>query len=185
MFKPVLEKAEETEIKLPTSTVYFRSSQILVLCSYPAVVLSLILVLIPVFPHLNPFCFSNIRKSYKLVAQSHPTLCKPMDCSPWLLCPWDSLGKNTGVGCHFLLQILGKKSFKEHSSPGSSLLLFTQKNKIRTPFYFIAISACCLCQQHGVIGIMLLIRIIVQNHDHRKFQLSRILIFPTITTYHN
>ena len=22
-----------------------------------------------------------------------------------LLCPWDSLGKNTGVGCHFLLQI--------------------------------------------------------------------------------
>ena len=29
--------------------------------------------------------------------------------TPWtvayrLLCPWDSLGKNTGVGCHFLLQ---------------------------------------------------------------------------------
>ena len=27
---------------------------------------------------------------------------------PWparLLCPWDSPGKNTGVGCHFLLQI--------------------------------------------------------------------------------
>ena len=22
----------------------------------------------------------------------------------WLLCPWDSPGKNTGVGCHFLLQ---------------------------------------------------------------------------------
>ena len=21
-----------------------------------------------------------------------------------LLCPWDSIGKNTGVGCHFLLQ---------------------------------------------------------------------------------
>ena len=29
----------------------------------------------------------------------------PMDCSPTrLLCPWDSLGKNTGVGCHFVLQ---------------------------------------------------------------------------------
>ena len=27
-----------------------------------------------------------------------PTLCNPMDCSPW-----DSPGKNTGVGCHFLL----------------------------------------------------------------------------------
>ena len=38
--------------------------------------------------------------------QSYPTLCDPMD---WLwptrlLCPWDSPGKNTGVGCHALLQ---------------------------------------------------------------------------------
>ena len=32
-----------------------------------------------------------------------PTLCDPMDHSP-LLCPWDLWGKNTGVGCHFLLQ---------------------------------------------------------------------------------
>ena len=24
--------------------------------------------------------------------------------STWLLCPWNSLGKNTGVGCHSLLQ---------------------------------------------------------------------------------
>ena len=30
--------------------------------------------------------------------------CDPMDCSPPILCPWDSPGKNTGVGCHFLLQ---------------------------------------------------------------------------------
>ena len=30
-------------------------------------------------------------------AQSCPTLCSPMDCSPArLLCPWDSPGKNTG-----------------------------------------------------------------------------------------
>ena len=28
-----------------------------------------------------------------------------LDCKPSrLLCPWDFLGKNTGVGCHFLLQ---------------------------------------------------------------------------------
>ena len=27
-----------------------------------------------------------------------------MDCSPPGLCPWDFPGKNTGVGCHFLLQ---------------------------------------------------------------------------------
>ena len=49
------------------------------------------------------------------VAQSCPTLCDPMDCSPpWgglhpsmdprLPHPGDSPGKNTGVGCHFLLQ---------------------------------------------------------------------------------
>ena len=37
------------------------------------------------------------------VAQSCPTLCDPMDCTR-LLRPWDSQGKNTGVGCHFLLQ---------------------------------------------------------------------------------
>ena len=24
--------------------------------------------------------------------------------NPWLLCPWNSPGKNIGVGCHFLLQ---------------------------------------------------------------------------------
>ena len=27
-----------------------------------------------------------------------------------LLCPWDSPGKNTGVGCHFLLQCIKVKS---------------------------------------------------------------------------
>ena len=37
--------------------------------------------------------------------QSCPTLCDPMDCSPpMLFCPWDSPGKNIGVGCHVLLQ---------------------------------------------------------------------------------
>ena len=32
------------------------------------------------------------------------TLCDPMDCSLPVLCPWDSPGKNFGVGCHALLQ---------------------------------------------------------------------------------
>jgi len=27
-----------------------------------------------------------------------------------LLCPWDSPGKNTGVGCHFLLQLFSEKT---------------------------------------------------------------------------
>ena len=32
-----------------------------------------------------------------------------------LLCPWDSPGKNTGVGCHFLLQCMKVKSQSEVS----------------------------------------------------------------------
>ena len=37
--------------------------------------------------------------------QSCPSPCDPMDCSSTrLLCPWDFPGKNTGVGCHFLLR---------------------------------------------------------------------------------
>ena len=36
--------------------------------------------------------------------QSCPTLCDPMDCRPPGSCPWDSPGKNTGVGCLALLQ---------------------------------------------------------------------------------
>ena len=40
-----------------------------------------------------------------LVTQSLPTLCDPMDYKlARLLCPWNSPGKNTGVGSHSFLQ---------------------------------------------------------------------------------
>ena len=43
--------------------------------------------------------------------QSCPTLCDPIDGSPpGSPCPWDSPGKNTGAGCHFLLQCMKVKS---------------------------------------------------------------------------
>ena len=43
-----------------------------------------------------------------------PTLCDPMDKQPTRLPrPWDSPGKNTGVGCHFLLQCMKVKSESE------------------------------------------------------------------------
>ena len=42
------------------------------------------------------------RESESEVAQSCPTLCDLVDCS--LPGPWDSPGKNTGVGYHLLLQ---------------------------------------------------------------------------------
>ena len=40
-----------------------------------------------------------------LVAQLHPKLLWPHGLWPTgLLCPWDFPGKNSGVGCQFLLQ---------------------------------------------------------------------------------
>ena len=65
MFKLVLEKAEEPEIKLPTSCCFWYC------CSVSSVVSD------SVRPH-----------------RQQPTR-RP--------CPWDSPGKNTGEGCHFLL----------------------------------------------------------------------------------
>ena len=49
------------------------------------------------------------RAAQDLATTSYYTLCNPMGDSPLfmgyrLLCPWDFPGKNTGVGCHFLLQ---------------------------------------------------------------------------------
>ena len=46
--------------------------------------------------------------------QSCPTLCDPIDSSPpGYPHPWYSPGKNTGVGCHFLLQHMKVKSETE------------------------------------------------------------------------
>ena len=43
--------------------------------------------------------------------QSCPTLCDPIDVSPpGSPHPWGSPGKNTGAGCHFLLQCMKVKS---------------------------------------------------------------------------
>ena len=39
-----------------------------------------------------------------LVAKSCPTLGTPRTVAYQAVSPWDSPGKNTGVGCHFLLQ---------------------------------------------------------------------------------
>ena len=43
-----------------------------------------------------------------------PALCNPIDSSPpGSPAPWDSPGKNPGVGCHFLLQCMKVKSESE------------------------------------------------------------------------
>ena len=90
--------------------------------------------------------------------QSCPTLCDPKDGSPpaawWLPRPWDSPGKNTGVGCHFLLQCMKVKSESEvaqscltvHnpmdcSPPGSSVHGIFQARVLE--WGAIAFSECC------------------------------------------
>ena len=90
-----------------------------------------------------------------------------------LPCPWDSPGKNTGVGCHFLLQCMKVKSESEVaqscptssdpmecSLPGSSIhgifqarvlewgaiafsMFITIKFPLRTAFYYISQVLVC------------------------------------------
>ena len=51
------------------------------------------------------FCFWLLGWCWCLVAKSCLTLLQPHVLQPArLLCPWNFPGKNTGVGCHFLLQ---------------------------------------------------------------------------------
>ena len=80
------------------------------------------------------FGLSNVTVAAAKSCQLCPTLCDPIDGSPPGSRTWDSLGKNTGVGCHFLLQCIKVKSESEvtqlcptlcdpmdYSLPGSSI----------------------------------------------------------------
>ena len=73
-----------------------------------------------------------------------------------LLCPWDSPGKNTGVGCYFLLQCIKVKSQSEVaqscltpsdptdcSPPGSSIRGIFQARVLE--WGAIAFSNICVC----------------------------------------
>ena len=55
------------------------------------------------------------------------TLCDTMDCSLPVLCPWDSPGKNFGVGCHALLQGIFPT---QGSNPSLSCLLHWQASSL-------------------------------------------------------
>ena len=87
--------------------------------------------------------------------QSCPTLCDPIDGSPPSSPSLDSPGKNTGVGCHFLLQRMKVKSESEVaqscptlidptdcSLPGSSVHGIFQARVLE--WGAIAFSACVL-----------------------------------------
>ena len=59
-------------------------------------------------------CIMIVAAAAAKLLQLCPTLCDPIDGSPPRLPrPWDSPGKNTGVGCHFLLQCMKLKSERE------------------------------------------------------------------------
>ena len=61
-------------------------------------------------PYLSAAAAAAAAKSL----QSCQTLCDPRDGSPPGSChPWDSPGKNNGVGCHFLFQCMKVKSISE------------------------------------------------------------------------
>ena len=57
--------------------------------------------------------FSSAAAAAAKLLQSCPTLRLHRWQPTRLPCPWDSPGKNTGVGCHFLLQCMKVKSERE------------------------------------------------------------------------
>ena len=70
-----------------------------------------------------------LKRSESEVAQSFPTLCNPWTgACPRILHPWDFPGKNSGVGCHFLLQVIfptqgiepGSLALRADTSPAES-----------------------------------------------------------------
>ena len=84
-----------------------------------------------------------------MLLQSCPTLCNPIDGSPpGSPRPWDSPGRNTGVGCHFFLQCRKVKSESEVAQssltlsnpmglPCSSVHGIFQARVLRCWFWFI------------------------------------------------
>ena len=84
-----------------------------------------------------------------LVAKSRRTLFQPMYCSlPGSFCPWNSPGKNTGVGCHFLHQGIflnqGLSLRLQHWQVGSLPL-----SHPRSPLCILAIIIIYSQSQHG------------------------------------
>ena len=61
----------------------------------------------------DQICFGCAAAAAAKSLQSCPTVWPHRRQPTWLPRPWDSPGKNTGVGCHFLLQCMKVKSERE------------------------------------------------------------------------
>ena len=90
------------------STVYLLpvTSSVLLLCSFSS---SVLCSDFPAGPRVSLFTPATTAKSL----QSCPTVQPRRQQPTRLRRPWDSPGKNTGVGCHFLLQCVKVKSESE------------------------------------------------------------------------
>ena len=97
--------------------------------------------------------------------------------------PWDSPGKNTGVGCHFLLQCMKVKSESEVtqscltlsdpmdcSPPGSSIHGIFQARVLEWGTIAFSITIAGLLQKHSMLSLYIYIYII-QCHVSRKIVL--------------
>ena len=73
------------------------------------------------FHYLFLSCFVYCRCS---VAKSCPTLCDPVDGRPPDSSPWDFPGKNTSVGCHFLLRGSSQPTDRTHISYISRQIIY-------------------------------------------------------------
>ena len=60
--------------------------------------------------YIIPLMFQTTDRPDQRTTKVKSLSCARLFATPWtvactkLLCPWDFLGKSTGVGCHFLLQ---------------------------------------------------------------------------------
>ena len=86
-------------------------------------------------------------------AESCPTLCNPMDGSPPVFCLWVSPGKNTRVGCNFLLPGIFGPGIKpaSHASAGGffitlpflfTVLLVVVLSPLSSPFEVLFLQVC-------------------------------------------
>ena len=77
-----------------------------------------------IFSYLLKFLTLEISSSAAAAAKSLSVVSNSVQCYRWqptrLHRPWDSPGKNTGVGCHFLLQCMKVKSEVTQSCPTPS-----------------------------------------------------------------
>ena len=104
------------ELPKPMSIESVMLSNHFILC-HPLLLLPSIFPSIRVFSNESPLCIRRPKYCYATSLQSCPTL-QPHRRQPTRLpCPWDSPGKNTGVGCHFLLQCMKVKSEVAQSCP--------------------------------------------------------------------